>query len=1574
MILFRVPRRFLLTTVVFGLLGVALPTPSTALVVHTAPQNPQFTVQRGSAQGFLSFDFTPVAGIDRYVFRMYREQDNYGPGWAFNVTTPGQDVGGEGNFGAQFCDYEVICNTLRTGKGMKFTVQGYDSADSPVTAESAKTVTHYSLNPKNTDVTMIAPIDTEAAVLRVGFTPRVGNSSLSIRLFHSSDSYAQGIRDVNGILASGRDVEVPGGVSYKFSYKLIGTTTNDSVYVSSAWTAQSSSAYTVRVRPNPPANVVITTGDRRITATWDVPASVPGVTVTGYSLAVSTDKVTWSSWLGGVGSFTTLDLLYFSGTNRLVNGTPYWVKVKSTGGFGVSQSWTSSTAYIPSWVPGPPEDAMAIGGDERVDVTWAAPRDNGGSPVTGYIVQYSTDGNTWTSINVNPSARAYSITGLQNGTSYSVRVLAKNTSGTSNSFGDAGTGTPVGIAKPKTLPVSDITATSATIGLQLDAKGNTATPRLTLRELLGNNTQYYGDASTSSSIVLTKKLTGLTPGFHYEVTSASIVSGNNTDGASLTFSTTPNPPSNVSASPTGTSATVSWTRSPSNSPDAAEYQVWAELNGTEVGNRCTNFTLSGSTGINCTITGLSAGRTYVIKATSQSTGANYGNGTSTPSVINVTTPAPQTITFSFGTLPKKGVGAQDFDISSYASTSSGLQLTFTRVSSSSICLVYNGTFLSVRGAGTCTIRATQSGSSRFAAATPVEASFEVAQAQTITFDTSSIGTQTFGGSTLDLSPNASATSGLPVEFSTITPDACSLSGSVVTYLRADDCGILASQSGDENFTAADSVLKWISVGRGTQSTLSITSTTGTFKTQLTLLTSGGSGNGTLTYVIDTSSSSATATGCTISRNILTSSSAGKCAVIATKSADSNYISKSSSSTLITLGKSSQTITFIPIAGSGSLLAGGSVSVTASSTSQLGVTITSDTSSKCTVNGNTVSLVEDGVCTLRGAQAGDSNYLAATETTTSFEISPKAIPETNPIQYTRLSLPNTYRVGDTVALSVAGAAYQGQPVPGSYSFISTSPESFSFDQPVVDGDGVTRVNVTFERANAAFNLYAIFTPDDSVNFTQGRTFASIQVAARPQQISVTSSTVEHGQHATISFSGISSTGATTTDLSPISSQGQPVNTNDQNSHCTVANGTVTRDNPGSCHVRVNSIGDGRFESSMGVAEFVFTKKSQSIGFSNTSKLDDLTASNIGDTVDISDIASADSSLTVSTSSTTSAICSVTNNSLTVASAGICVLEVSQSGDSTFAPAPTRSYAFTIDRLVQDPISLSSLSTSFNTPLLLTITGGSGTGAISFAVSDGLATGCQNVNGRLISASTGTCLVSVSKSGSDTHLPASTTATAVEISPASQTIQFSLSALPMQRIGGVGFNLQSFSSINSTNTITYQSSDNSICSVSNTTVALVAVGECTITASQEGNENFQPATDVSQTFTIHSAVVPVPNSPSNPTDTPGSQAKPKPQSAPRTPGTGKRGKSVRFTMKAPSGLSLKVRGTGSCKSSAITRIVIKKSTVKGKTVIKRTRVQTGWLVSFTKTGNCYVIFQSPGNAVYLPMNTKVVIKVI
>jgi N-acetylmuramoyl-L-alanine amidase CwlA len=99
---------------------------------------------------------------------------------------------------------------------------------------------------------------------------------------------------------------------------------------------------------------------------------------------------------------------------------------------------------------------------------------------------------------------------------------------------------------------------------------------------------------------------------------------------------------------------------------------------------------------------------------------------------------------------------------------------------------------------------------------------------------------------------------------------------------------------------------------------------------------------------------------------------------------------------------------------------------ATASSGLPVTITSQTTSVCTVSGTALTLVAAGTCTLAADQAGDVTYNAAPEVTVSFSVAPPAAP-TNLVSFDDPT--QTYTVaafnGDTgsVATDPAGGSNQ-----------------------------------------------------------------------------------------------------------------------------------------------------------------------------------------------------------------------------------------------------------------------------------------------------------------------------------------------------------------------------------------------------------------------------------------------------------------------------------------------------------------------------------------------------------------------
>ena len=78
--------------------------------------------------------------------------------------------------------------------------------------------------------------------------------------------------------------------------------------------------------------------------------------------------------------------------------------------------------------PQSPSNVTATPGDANATISWSAPTTTGGSPITGYSATASPGGKSCTTT----TATSCTITGLTNGTTYSVSVTASNAVGTSD--------------------------------------------------------------------------------------------------------------------------------------------------------------------------------------------------------------------------------------------------------------------------------------------------------------------------------------------------------------------------------------------------------------------------------------------------------------------------------------------------------------------------------------------------------------------------------------------------------------------------------------------------------------------------------------------------------------------------------------------------------------------------------------------------------------------------------------------------------------------------------------------------------------------------------------------------------------------------------------------------------------------------------------------------------------------------------------------------------------------------------------------------------------------------------------
>ncbi len=344
-------------------------------------------------------------------------------------------------------------------------------------------------------------------------------------------------------------------------------------------------------------------------------------------------------------------------------------------------------------------------------------------------------------------------------------------------------------------------------------------------------------------------------------------------------------------------------------------------------------TVSGST---LTITGAGT----VVVTASQAGNSSYAAATSVSQTITVT-PASQTITFTGLPATAAYGSAGPYTLSAFAS--SGLAVSYSATGPASI----SGSTLTITGAGSVVVTASQTGNSNYAAATPVSQTITVSAAsQTITF-TGLPATATYG-SAGPYTLSAPATSGLPVSFSVSGP--ASISGSTLTITGVGSVVVTASQAGNTNYAAATPASQTITVSAESQ-TIAFTGLPAT-------ATYGSAGPYTLSATASSGLPvSYSVTGpASISGSTLTITGAGTVTVTASQAGNTNYKAATPVSQSIVVSAESQTITFSAIPAQ---TVGAKVALTASASSSLPVSFASSTPAVCRVSGPTATMVAAG---------------------------------------------------------------------------------------------------------------------------------------------------------------------------------------------------------------------------------------------------------------------------------------------------------------------------------------------------------------------------------------------------------------------------------------------------------------------------------------------------------------------------------------------------------------------------------------------------------------------------------------
>ena len=310
-----------------------------------------------------------------------------------------------------------------------------------------------------------------------------------------------------------------------------------------------------------------------ITLAWDGPAEDGGSTITGYKIEVSSDA--GAKWETLEEEELVADLIS-PGTQKLytythspvVSGTTYIYRVSAVNDAGPgAASAPSAPVSIDAVVPGAPTKLVATPAVASIALAWEAPEMTGGSAITGYKIEVSSDaGANWTDLEDNTGNVdvKYTHTGLDNKATRHYRVSAINSAGT-------GAASDVANATTHDVPgaITDLAAEAAadageiTLTWTAPADGGDAITGYKIEVSDDAEATWEDLVANTGDVNLTYTHKGLARGEtrHYRV---SAINGAGTGAASnvanaTTSAAVPGAPTGLTASSEGGEIKLSWT-------------------------------------------------------------------------------------------------------------------------------------------------------------------------------------------------------------------------------------------------------------------------------------------------------------------------------------------------------------------------------------------------------------------------------------------------------------------------------------------------------------------------------------------------------------------------------------------------------------------------------------------------------------------------------------------------------------------------------------------------------------------------------------------------------------------------------------------------------------------------------------------------------------------------------------------------------------------------------------------------------------------------------------------------------
>jgi predicted phage tail protein len=412
-------------------------------------------------------------------------------------------------------------------------------------------------------------------------------------------------------------------------------------------------AQTLKTVPDPPTGFTATAiSPTSVSLSWSMPQNNGGAAITGYKIEykVPTSNYALLNKTGNVTQYTN---------KGLSTGTTYIYRVSAINSVGIGNPSLEAVATpkkssspplnIP---PNPPTSLIATSySATQINLSWISPTDNGGPPVTGYKIQYEIDFGNFTNLvsNTGSSYTSYSNTGLTTTHTYTYRVFAINSVGTSNSSNTA-TAIPVQISTVPDPPtgLGAFPSSETSISLSWNPPKNTGGSSIIgydIKYKTGSNEYSVLVANTASPATSYTK-TGLTAGTAYTFRVSAIncigMGGSSNEASAMPAKTfTPSGVTAIAVSPTAIG--LSWfPPSETYGETVTGYKIDKKLSPNVYD------TIIDSTGLttNYSINNLVTGKTYTFVVTALFLGGGQSNPSAEVSATPTSTSALASISSS----------------------------------------------------------------------------------------------------------------------------------------------------------------------------------------------------------------------------------------------------------------------------------------------------------------------------------------------------------------------------------------------------------------------------------------------------------------------------------------------------------------------------------------------------------------------------------------------------------------------------------------------------------------------------------------------------------------------------------------------------------------------------------------------------------------------------------------------------------------------------------------------------------------------------------------------------------------